>query len=163
MVTDAEYQAVVDFIYKEARLADESRYDEWEALWADEATYWIPATAGGDSDPTRQLSHLYDNRARIATRVKMLKSGLRYSQSPISPMRRVVSNLEVEKTENGELIVGSNFMLIELAIQANHELHIWAGRTVHKLRWVEGELQMFFKKVMLVNAEEPLPNLTFLI
>ncbi|MGH7963875.1 MAG: aromatic-ring-hydroxylating dioxygenase subunit beta [Candidatus Binatia bacterium] len=163
MVAEAEYKAVADFVYKEARLADESRYDEWEGLWTDDAIYWIPATAAGDVDPTRQLSHLYDNRARIATRVKMLKSGLRYSQSPISPMRRVVSNLEVEKTENGELIVGSNFMLVELSIQASHELHIWAGRTIHKLRWVEGELKMCFKKVTLVNAAEPLPNLTFLI
>lgn len=163
MVSDAEYRAVVDFVYKEARLADESRYDEWEALWTDDAIYWIPATASGDADPAHQLSHLYDNRARLTTRVKMLKSGLRYSQLPASSMRRLVSNIEVEKTESGEFVIGANFILIELAIQANHELHVWAGRTIHKLRWVDDELKMFLKKVMLVNAEEPLPNLTFLI
>jgi len=163
MISQTEYRAVVDFIYKEARLADESRYDEWEALWTDDALYWIPATISEDADPSRQLSHLYDNRARLATRVKMLKSGLRYSQIPASSMRRLVSNIEVEKTENGELIVGSNFILVELALQANHEQHIWAGRTIHKLRLVDGEPKMFFKKVILVNAEEPLPNLTFLV
>jgi len=163
MVSDSEYKAVVDFIYKEACLADESRYEEWEALWEDDAIYWVPAQSSGEADPTRQISHIYDNRARIATRLKMLKSGYRYSQVPASPMRRVISNIEVEKTEQGEFVVGSNFVLLELAVQASHELHIWGGRTIHKLRWVNGELKMFLKKVRLVNAAEPLPNLTFLI
>ena len=30
------------FLYKEARLADESRYSEWEALVDDDMHYWIP-------------------------------------------------------------------------------------------------------------------------
>lgn len=164
MVTDAEYKAVVEFIYKEARLADESRYEEWEALWTDDAIYWIPATVSDEVDPNRQLSHLYDNRARLTTRLKMLKSGLRYSQVPVSPMRRVVSNVEVEKAEAGEFVVGSNFVLVELAVQAGSpETHIWAGRTTHHLRPVDGALKMSYKKVLLVNAAEPLPNLTFLL
>jgi benzoate/toluate 1,2-dioxygenase subunit beta len=164
MLTDAEYKAVVEFVYTEARLADESQYEEWEALWTDDAIYWIPATASGDVDPNRQLSHLYDNRARLSTRLKMLKSGLRYSQVPVSPMRRVVSNIEVEKTEAGEFIVGSNFVLVELAVQAGApETHIWAGRTIHQLRRVDGALKMSSKKILLVNAAEPLPNLTFLL
>jgi len=32
MVPDAEYRAVVEFVYREARLADEARYAEWLAL-----------------------------------------------------------------------------------------------------------------------------------
>ena len=42
-------------------------------------------------------------------------------------------------------------------------MHLWAGRTTHRLRRVEGELRMSHKKVVLVNAAEPLPNLSFLI
>ena len=34
--------ALVAFIYHEARLADEARYSEWEALWDDSARYWVP-------------------------------------------------------------------------------------------------------------------------
>lgn len=163
MVSDAEDKAVMDFLHKEARLADESRYDEWEALWEDDALYWVPSRADGETDPQRELSHMYDNRTRIATRIRMLKSGYRYSQKPASPMRRLISNVEIEKTDAGEFIVGSNFLLLELSLQAEHDLHLWGGRTIHKLRWVDGQLKMFFKKVLLVNAEEPLPNLTFLI
>jgi 3-phenylpropionate/cinnamic acid dioxygenase small subunit len=163
MVSAAEEKAVVAFLNKEARLADESRYDEWEALWEDDALYWMPATANGEADPEREMSLLYDNRARIATRIKMLKTGVRYSQTPPSPMRRLIANIEIEKTPQGELVAASNFLLLEMSVQAVPHLVLWGGRTVHKLRLVNGELKMFFKKVMLVNAEEPLPNLTFLI
>ncbi|MGE0825288.1 MAG: aromatic-ring-hydroxylating dioxygenase subunit beta [Candidatus Binatia bacterium] len=163
MVSATEYKAVQAFLYKEARLADESRYDEWEALWEDDAIYWVPATTREDADPNRHISYIYDNRARIATRIRLLKSGVRYSQTPVSSMRRLISNVEVEKTGTGEFVVGANFLLVELSVQAQHETHIWCGRTIHQLRSVNGELKMFGKKVVLVNAGEPIPNLTFLI
>jgi 3-phenylpropionate/cinnamic acid dioxygenase small subunit len=163
MISDAEHKAVEAFLYKEARLADESRYDEWETLWEDDALYWVPATTRDDADPNRHISHIYDNRARIATRIRLLKSGYRYSQTPPSSLRRLISNIEIEKTAQGEFIVGANFLLLELSLQAKHETHLWGGRTTHKLRLVSGELRMFWKKVVLVNAGEPIPNLTFLI
>jgi 3-phenylpropionate/cinnamic acid dioxygenase small subunit len=72
MVSEAERQAVVEFLYREARLADEARYAEWLALWTDDGVYWVPATTEPDPDPERQLSHVYDNRARVETRVKLL-------------------------------------------------------------------------------------------
>ena len=61
-------RGVEQFIYREARLRDEHRYDEWEALWTDDGVYWVPAN-GDDTDPTTQMSILFDNRPRIATRV----------------------------------------------------------------------------------------------
>ena len=78
-------------------------------------------------------------------------------------MRRLISNIEVERAENGELVAGSNFVLAELALQAKREMHWWVGRITHRLRRVDGELRMSRKTVVLVNAAEPLPNLAFLI
>jgi 3-phenylpropionate/cinnamic acid dioxygenase small subunit len=163
VVSDAEYQAVVRFLFTEARLADEARYAEWLRLWTDDGVYWVPATTDPAADPNTHLSHIYDNRARIDTRVKLLQTGLRYSQEPPSPMRRLISNIEVDRGENDELIVESNFVLGELSIQAKHEMHWWVGRTTHRLRHADGELRMCSKKVVLINAAEPLPNLAFLI
>ena len=162
-VAAADYQAVVAFLYHEARLADEARYAEWLALWTDDGVYWVPATTDPSADPDRHLSHIYDNRARIETRVKLLQSGHRYSQEPPSSMRRLISNVEVTAAEDGELLAGSNFILGELALQAKRELHWWIGRATHRLRWVDGQLRMSRKTVVLVNAAEPLPNLAFLI
>jgi benzoate/toluate 1,2-dioxygenase beta subunit len=156
-------EAVADFLYLEARLADEARYAEWLALWTDDGIYWVPATAEPGADPERHLSHIYDNRARLDTRVKLLQTGVRHSQEPASLMRRVVSNIEVEPASQSEIVARSNFVLAELAVQARHELHWWAGRTTHRLRRVDGVLRMSRKTVVLVNAAEPLPNLAFLI
>jgi 3-phenylpropionate/cinnamic acid dioxygenase small subunit len=162
MGPEVDRGAVADFLYREARLADEARYAEWLALWTDDGVYWVPATTDPGADPERHLSHIYDNRARLDTRIKLLETGVRHSQEPASLMRRVVSNIEVEAAAD-ELVARSNFVLAELAVQAKHELHWWAGRTTHRLRRVDGGLRMSRKTVVLVNAAEPLPNLAFLI
>src|SRR5262249_13487711 len=163
MLSDAEHRAVVEFAYREARLADEARYAEWLALWTDDGVYWVPATTDPDADPDKHISHIYDNRGRLETRIKLLQTGYRYSQEPASQMRRLVSNIEATPADNGELVVESNFALAELAIQAKRDMHWWGGRTTHRLRRGGGELKMCRKKVVLVNAAEPLPNLAFLI
>src|SRR5262245_37792957 len=111
MVSDADYQAAVEFLYREARLADEARYAEWHALWTEDGVYWVPATTDPAASSDQHISHIYDNRARIDTRVKLLQTGHRYSQVPPSPMRRLISNIEVERAEDGDLVVGSNFIL----------------------------------------------------
>ena len=162
MVSDAERAAATDFLYLEARLADEARYAEWLALWTDDGVYWVPATTDAAASPETHLSHIYDNRARLDTRIKLLQTGQRYSQEPASLMRRLIANVEVER-DGGELVVGANFILGELSVQSKHEMHWWVGRTTHRLRSVDGALRMSLKKVVLVNAAEPLPNLSFLI
>jgi 3-phenylpropionate/cinnamic acid dioxygenase small subunit len=163
MLSDADYRAVAEFLHREARLADEARYAEWHALWTDDGVYWVPATTDPTADPEKHLSHIYDNRTRLDTRIKLLQTGHRYSQEPPSLMRRLISNIEVEQAENGEFVAASNFILAELSVQAKHEMHWWVGRTTHRLRRVNGELRMSQKTVVLVNAAEPLPNLSFLI
>ena len=59
------YDEVAQFLFREARFADESRYDDWEALWTDDALYWVPA-GGADIDPVSHVSVIYDNRNRIS-------------------------------------------------------------------------------------------------
>ena len=163
MVGDQDHQAVVEFLYREARLADEARYAEWLALWTEEAVYWVPASTDPDADAETRISHIYDNRARLETRIKLLQTGHRYSQEPASLMRRLISNIEVVDGRDGQLVAGSNFILAELSVQAKAEMHWWVGRATHHLRRVEGALRMSLKKVVLINAAEPLPNLSFLI
>lgn len=159
-LSDAELREVTDFVYREARLADESRYADWEALWTDDGVYWVPRAEG--HDPNTHVSHIYDNRTRIATRVRQLLTGYRFSQEPASPMRRLISNVEIGRTDDG-YEVGSNFMLIETVVQSTHAMRIWAGRTTHRLRRTDEGLKMAYKKVVLVNGDEAIPNLAFLI
>jgi 3-phenylpropionate/cinnamic acid dioxygenase small subunit len=159
-LSEAELREVTDFVYREARLADEARYNDWEALWTDDGVYWVPRADG--HDPNTHVSHLYDNRTRIATRVRQLATGYRFSQEPASPMRRLLSNVEVSRLDDG-YEVGSNFMLMETVVQSTHEMRVWAGRTTHRLRRVDGQLRLAYKKVVLVNGDEAIPTLSFLI
>jgi 3-phenylpropionate/cinnamic acid dioxygenase small subunit len=163
VISEADRQAVTEVLYREARLADEALYAEWLALWTDDGVYWVPATTDPAVDPDKHLSHIYDNRARLDTRIAMLRTGQRHSQEPASRMRRLISNIEIETTPDGDFIAMSNFLLGELSIQANPTLNLWIGRTTHHLRKVDGSLRMRHKKVVLINAAEPLPNLSFLV
>ena len=152
-----DHDAIAQFLYREARFADEHRYDDWEALWADEALYWVPI--GEDPDPATRISYIYDNRARLASRIRQLKTGRRHSQEPASGLRRLISNLEIE-TRGEEIVTRSNFILVESRRGA---LITWAGQAEHRLRKAGGDFRISAKTVRLVNSDEPISNLAFLI
>jgi 3-phenylpropionate/cinnamic acid dioxygenase small subunit len=161
---EPDLREIEQFIYREARYADEHDYDAWEALWTDDALYWVPAggdLAGGDlAEPAGQMSVIYDNRNRITTRLNQLRTGRRYAQSPPSGLRRVVSNIEVLGHDGSEVTVGANFVLAE---SRERGVQTWAGRVTYRLRRVDGELRLAGKQVLLVNRDQPLPTLAFLI
>ena len=149
--------ALVAFIYREARLADEARYSEWEALWDDNATYWVPMAP--DADPETTVSYVNDNRARIRSRVAQLNTGVRHSQTPPSVLRRTVSNFEVTDVTGDRVTVASNFVLVEYRFA----ITLWAGRYLHAIRRTEDGLRLAGKTVHLVNAGGPIPTMAFLI
>ena len=150
---------IENFLYREARLMDEHAYDEWLSLWTEDALYWVPCNED-DIDPQRHVSIIYDNRARLEDRLERLKSGAAYAQDPKSRLRRVVSNVEVEEGDNGEVTVYSNFNLTELR---RGRQDTFAGRTIYKLRPQGASFKIAYKKVLLVNNDEVIDNLTFLI
>jgi 3-phenylpropionate/cinnamic acid dioxygenase small subunit len=157
-----EWNEIEEFLYLEAALADESRYDEWEELLEPDMVYWVPR-GEGDFDPRRHVSIINDNRPRLATRLRQLKTGTRHSQTPPSLMRRLLSNIRPRRTGPAEYHVHSNFALFEMQMQSIERLVMWAGRVEHKLRRTEAGLRMHSKKVVLVNGGECLPSLAFLI
>jgi benzoate/toluate 1,2-dioxygenase subunit beta len=153
-------RGIEQFLFREARLADEGDYDGWEALWTDDGVYWIPAN-GDDIDPDRQMSIVYDNRSRIALRVRQLKHDKRHSQNPRSRLRRLLANIEVlDDDADGDSIVGANFIVYE---SRERGTTIWGGRNEYRLRQVDGQWRMARKKVMLVDNDRPLSTLAFLV
>jgi benzoate/toluate 1,2-dioxygenase subunit beta len=156
---EPELSRIEQFLYAEARYADEHDYDAWEALWTDDGLYWVPA--GGDlAAPGEQMSVIYDNRSRITTRLAQLRTGRRHAQTPPSSLRRVVANIEVLGRDGPDTLVGANFMLAE---SRERGVELWAGRVVYRLRVVDGDLRLAGKQVLLVNRDQPLPTLAFLI
>lgn len=163
MLMDADQEQVLRqverFVYREARLQDEHRYAEWEALWTDDGVYWVPAN-GDDIDPEQQMSILYDNRSRIALRIRQFHTGKRFSQTPQSRLRRLISNIEVLEDDGRELSVGSNVLIFENQTRGDV---LWAARTEYRLRRMDGQLRMARKTVTLVNNQDALYSMAFLI
>jgi benzoate/toluate 1,2-dioxygenase beta subunit len=159
-----DHYEVEQFLYRETRLADEGDYDAWEALWTDDALYWVPI-GGEGGDPRRQMSVIYDNRSRISTRLKQLRTGKRYAQAPPSNLRRLLSNIEFlggRDNPNGgaDLEVGANFLAIE---SRSRGTQLWGGRATYRLRRQDGGFRLAYKKVVLVDNDQPIPTLGFLI
>jgi len=155
---------VEQFLFREARLADENDYDSWEALWTDDALYWVPA-GGADIDPINQVSVIYDNRNRIATRMKQVRTGKRYAQAPPSNLRRIIGNVELlggrlNAAGGTDLEVGANFLAFESRQRGNE---LWGGRTTYRLRRVDGEIRLAYKKVVLVDNDKAIPTMAFLV
>jgi 3-phenylpropionate/cinnamic acid dioxygenase small subunit len=152
--------AVTQFVYREARLQDEHQYVAWEALWTDDGVYWVPAN-GSDIDPEKEMSIIYDNRSRIALRVRQLLTGKHHTQSPQSRLRRIVSNIELlDDPPGGDISVASNSMIFESSLRDDT---LWAARNEYRLRHVDGELRMAYKKVILVNNDKAIYTLSFLV
>lgn len=150
---------IESFLYREARLMDSHAYDEWFALWTDDALYWIPSN-DDDFDPQWHVSIVYENKARIEDRITRLKSGVAYAQDPRSRVSRVIANVEIEAGENGEVTVYSTFNLTALR---RSKMDTFAGRTIHKLRPDGDSFKIAYKKVILINNDEVINNMTFLV
>jgi 3-phenylpropionate/cinnamic acid dioxygenase small subunit len=72
-----------------------------------------------------------------------------------------VSNIELlDEQPGGDISVACNSMVFESSLRDDT---IWAARNEYRLRYVDGELRMAYKKVILVNNEKALFTLSFLI
>jgi 3-phenylpropionate/cinnamic acid dioxygenase small subunit len=151
---------VKQFLYREGRFADQHDYDAWEAMWADDGVYWIPANGEG-GDPETEMSILFDNRSRIALRVSQLNTGRRLAQSPLSRLARSVSNVEILDRQDDLIIVSANVLIFESHTRGDQ---IWSMRNEYRLReGGDGDLRIVRKKVVLTNNHKPLYSMAFLV
>lgn len=156
--SDLRY-AVEQFLFREARLADEHEYVEWESLWTDDGVYWVPAN-GDDIDPDVQMSIIYDNRSRIGLRIRQLLTGKRHTQEPQSRLRRIVGNIELLGRSGDDITVGANSIIFETNQRGDT---IWGARNEYVLRRNGDSFRMARKKVALVNNERAIYTLSFLV
>jgi 3-phenylpropionate/cinnamic acid dioxygenase small subunit len=144
-----------DFLIHEARLLDEARYDEWLALFTPVAHYWVPSEPNQQS-ATETISLMYDDRRLLETRVRRLASPRIYSQEPRSRTSRIVTNVTVEGADGSSTEVRSKFMIVEYR---REEQRIFAGTYRHTLAVTGGDIRIAFKRIHLVNCDEPMDGL----
>jgi benzoate/toluate 1,2-dioxygenase beta subunit len=140
-VTDVEA-----LVLREARLLDEQRYPEWLELFADDAVYWIPTSAGQGS-PHEALSIVYEPKSLLAVRVERLSRREMHVQSPPSRTVHHVSAVEVDGDDARSALI--------VAEWRTGESRLFAARVLHRLRRGPRGLQIALKRIDLIDGEAP--------
>lgn len=157
------------FLAREARLLDEDRYEEWQRLFTDDAKYWLPIPTDGEvGDPASSISIIYDDVTTIDERVYRTLHTPVLDQNPRSRTTHLVTNIEVESADDGETLVRCNQLIGELRPGGRGQVGLNDQRTFfarceYRFREVEGEWRVSLKKVLLLNADQPIYNLTFIV
>ena len=144
------------FLLHEARLLDEAKFDDWLALFTEDAWYWVPSEPNQDN-PHDTVSLMYDDRRLLETRVRRLASPRMYSQEPRSRTSRMVGNVSIEDSEGRSVTVRSKFLMIEYRREVQR---LFTGTAFHRLVQLGGAIRIAWKRVDLVNCDAPMDGLT---
>ena len=149
--------ALIDFVYREARLIDEKRLEEWYGLFTENARYWMPLTRG-QPDGETHTSLFYEDRLLLKVRIERLRSPNAFSQQPPSFCQHVLQQPAVEEADvaANRYVVRTPFMYAES--QLDRQL-ILAAVSWHHLAWIDGALRIRLKKVELLNCDAALPSI----
>ena len=139
------------FLFAEARLLDTRRFRDWMALFAEDGTYWVPATADQQS-PFNQVSLFYDDRDLMKTRVDRLEHPRIHIQTPPSRTAHLVGNVMVDEADDakGHYVVSSTVIMVEYR---DDQQRIFAGRQTHTLRRNGDGFSIVQKRVDLINCD----------
>lgn len=154
------------FLSTEARLLDERRLEDWLTLFTEDGVYWLPIE---DAEVrTEEPVILIDDTGRRAQRVYQLLYTSHYCQMPPSRTVHYVSNVEVEDASgDAEAVVRCNVLVLELR-PGDHrqnglgQQRALGGRCVYRLRYSDG-WKIALKKVLLIDRDLPITNLSFII
>ncbi len=163
------YYAVTQLLAREARFVDERRFEDWLALWTDDATYAVPTRhnrlrSGDDeqwtvSEELDDFFHVQDEKFQMMLRVLRLSTGLAWAEDPPSRTRHIVGNVEILDIDGNELQVHSALLLWRSRLEDTHP-ELVAGGRYDTLRSTNDGLRIASRRVVLDATVLPLSNLT---
>lgn len=99
------YDAVRDFLYREARNLDDKDWDSWLELYAADASFWMPSWDDNDElteDPQSEISLIwYGNRGGLEDRVFRIKTERSSASIPDTRTSHNISNIEILEQADG--------------------------------------------------------------
>src|SRR5437763_8948302 len=136
---------IQEFLYTEAELLDERRFDEWLDLFAEDVHYWMPIRrnvkfgeqarieeTSADSD----ISWFDEGKITLASRVRQLNTGLHWAEEPLSRICHIVSNVQLLDVALPEVTVKSRFLVYRNRLQDEQDIFI--GKREDVLRQADG-------------------------
>ena len=154
-------QDLVDLVVREARLLDDRRYEEWNALFTDDAIYWIPL-APEQTEGTQHTSHLYEDKLLRDLRIERLKSPRAFAQQPPSRCHHLLQTpvVEIFSTAENRYFLRTEFHYTE---SQGDEMFFLVGSAIHHLRVQDRALRIAGKRVNLLNPDAALPAVQLFI
>src|SRR5919202_1912186 len=149
-------EAIEDFLYHEADLLDERRFEEWLDLFADDARYWMPVRENrlsGPDDPARELEeqggnyYFDDTKETLRIRVERLYTGAAWAETPPSRTRHLISNVRIRRESGDEVEVQSSFLVYRTRLE--HDRDLFVGRRTDVLRRVDGGFRIARRTIVL--------------
>lgn len=145
-------------IHREAHCLDTRAFDDWLALYATHACFWMPAWIADDqlaSDPDTELSLMYcAARAGLEDRVWRVRSGLSVASSPLLRTTHAISNPVLVSATDTQAEVHTSWTCHTWNTK-RLEQHTFFGRYEHRLESIENQWLIIRKKIILVNDRIP--------
>ncbi len=148
-------EALIDFVYREARLLDEKKFDAWHDLFAEDGLYWIPLVPN-QQDGLNHVSLMYEDRLLLKLRIERLKEPRAFSQQPESRCQHVLQRPEVEAAE-GEAGYRLRTPFFYAEARGDEQL-IFTGVVRHHLVGENGVWRIREKRIDLLNCDAALPS-----
>jgi 3-phenylpropionate/cinnamic acid dioxygenase small subunit len=165
-------QKVEDFLYQEAELLDERRFEEWLDLLADDVRYWMPMRRNVrfgelDREFTRagqDINWFDEGKETLTRRVQQLLTGVHWAEEPLSRICHMVSNVQIlhvqpSLAEAAEVTVKSRFLIYRNRVET--ETDILVGKREDVLRRTNEQWKIARRKIVLDQSVLLTKNLTF--
>jgi 3-phenylpropionate/cinnamic acid dioxygenase small subunit len=165
-------QEIEDFLYHEADLLDERRYDEWLALLAEDVRYWMPMRRNVKVDDRereftregRDISWFDEGRETLIRRVRQIQTGIHWAEEPVSRISHLLSNIQLIEVNPSaaapaEVSVRCRFLVYRNRVET--ETDILVGKREDLLRSVDGDWRIARRKILLDQNVLLSKNLTF--
>jgi 3-phenylpropionate/cinnamic acid dioxygenase small subunit len=149
---------VRDLLAHEGRALDERRWDDWIALYREDAQYWVPAWKSESqptADPDSEISLIYyADRRGLEERIMRIRSGKSLSSTPLHRTAHFVSNVLVDAVNEASIDAVAAFQ-VNIFDPRSKKQHVFFGHySVHLVReqqrWLIGR-----KKTQLLNDYIP--------
>ncbi len=156
-----DLREVEEFLYREAMLLDEKRWQEWLALYTEDCFYWVPSVVG-QKDPVNTVSLYAEERMRMEMRVIRITHPRAFSQDFPTRMSHLVGNVVLDRdgaqanggmSPKADLVVRSSVHILEFR---KEEQRLFGGTQRHWLRRVGGEWKIAMKRIDLLNCDAPM-------
>jgi 3-phenylpropionate/cinnamic acid dioxygenase small subunit len=158
---------VEEFLYQEAELLDERRFEEWLDLFTEDARYWMPMRRNVPADePEREFTRenadvnwFDEGKDTLTRRVQQIRTGVHWAEQPPSRTCHMVSNVQILESRPDELAVKSRFLLYRNRVETETDLLV--GKREDLLRRVDGHWRIARRKIILDQSVLLAKNLTF--